>query len=54
MRREQTVNLVREQNDETYVPVSDYDMMMMKARDEVVFEKSRVDGKRVGFFYIKK
>lgn len=54
MRTETTVNLVRDQDDETYRIVDNTEMLMLRARDEVVFEKSRVDGRKIGFFYIKK
>lgn len=54
MRTENAFNLVRDNGDETYRVVSNADMAMLRARDEVVFEKSRVDGKKIGFFYIRK
>jgi hypothetical protein len=54
MRTETTFNLVREQNDDTYRVVDDTEMFLLRARNQVVFEKSRVDGRKIGFFYIQK
>lgn len=53
MRTEITVNLVRDQNDETYRVVGPTEMVLLRARNEVTFEKSRVDGRKIGFFYVR-
>lgn len=54
MKREITVNLVRNADSESYEVVSDYDLMVM--RDRVTPEKALFDEKRKmhGRFYIRK
>ena len=54
-RNETTVNLVRENDSDTYEVVSDFDLTLMRGRYKIVPEKARFDEKRNqhGRFYIR-
>jgi hypothetical protein len=53
MRPQKTVNLVRNQGDETYEVVSDYDLNIMRGNFKVVPEKVRREKNFYGYFYIR-
>lgn len=52
-RREIAVNLVRKHDDDTYRIVDNMEMIHLRATRNIVFEKSRIDKKYIGSFYIE-
>jgi len=50
---DQSVNLVRMENDDTYRIVEDLEMLLLKGHKKVIFEKARRDKGIVGSFYIQ-
>lgn len=53
MRPQNTVNLVRDRDGETYEVVSDYDLNLMRGSFQVVPEKVRREKNFYGYFYIR-